>query len=199
VGVLPVPHTQPWFMGVANLRGGLHGVVDLAASWACASPLARDACATRPGCWPSTQPWAALRGAGRPPGRPAQCRAADVPTADGSRARPLPAALYRTPRVGRWQEIDLAALARTSSFWPSPHEAGATFPCTWSPPGCPGLSDEEDDMSFLDRIKAPARKTADDAVVQADPSTSCRRRPTRWKPRCAWATARCLPDRCPIR
>lgn len=28
-GVLPVPHTQPWFMGVANLRGGLHGVVDL--------------------------------------------------------------------------------------------------------------------------------------------------------------------------
>jgi twitching motility protein PilI len=29
--VLPVPHTRPWFVGVANLRGGLHGVVDLAA------------------------------------------------------------------------------------------------------------------------------------------------------------------------
>lgn len=29
--LLPVPHTQPWFMGVANLRGRLHGVVDLAA------------------------------------------------------------------------------------------------------------------------------------------------------------------------
>jgi twitching motility protein PilI len=28
--VMPVPHTQPWFIGVANLRGGLHGVVDLA-------------------------------------------------------------------------------------------------------------------------------------------------------------------------
>ena len=28
--VLPVPHTQPWFSGVANLRGGLHAVVDLA-------------------------------------------------------------------------------------------------------------------------------------------------------------------------
>jgi twitching motility protein PilI len=26
-----VPHTSPWFLGVANLRGGLHGVVDLAA------------------------------------------------------------------------------------------------------------------------------------------------------------------------
>ena len=29
--VLRVAHTQPWFAGVANLRGGLHGVVDLAA------------------------------------------------------------------------------------------------------------------------------------------------------------------------
>jgi twitching motility protein PilI len=28
---MPVPHTQPWFVGVANLRGGLHGVVDLGA------------------------------------------------------------------------------------------------------------------------------------------------------------------------
>ena len=26
----PVPYTQGWFMGVANLRGGLYGVVDLA-------------------------------------------------------------------------------------------------------------------------------------------------------------------------
>jgi twitching motility protein PilI len=30
VPLLPVPHTQAWFAGVANLRGGLHGVVDLA-------------------------------------------------------------------------------------------------------------------------------------------------------------------------
>jgi len=28
--IMAVPHTQPWFAGVANLRGGLHGVVDLA-------------------------------------------------------------------------------------------------------------------------------------------------------------------------
>ena len=28
--LLRVPHTQPWFVGVANLRGGLHGVIDLA-------------------------------------------------------------------------------------------------------------------------------------------------------------------------
>lgn len=30
VGMQPVPYTQTWFVGVANLRGGLFGVVDLA-------------------------------------------------------------------------------------------------------------------------------------------------------------------------
>ncbi|MEO5606680.1 MAG: chemotaxis protein CheW [Polaromonas sp.] len=30
VSIQPVPYTQPWFVGVANLRGGLFGVVDLA-------------------------------------------------------------------------------------------------------------------------------------------------------------------------
>jgi twitching motility protein PilI len=29
--IMAVPHTRAWFAGVANLRGGLHGVVDLAA------------------------------------------------------------------------------------------------------------------------------------------------------------------------
>lgn len=29
--VMPLPNTQPWFQGVANLRGDLHGVVDLEA------------------------------------------------------------------------------------------------------------------------------------------------------------------------
>ena len=28
--IVPVAHANPWFMGVANLRGHLHGVVDLA-------------------------------------------------------------------------------------------------------------------------------------------------------------------------
>ncbi len=27
--VQPLPYTQPWFLGVANLRGELHGVIDL--------------------------------------------------------------------------------------------------------------------------------------------------------------------------
>jgi twitching motility protein PilI len=29
--IQPVPHSQHWFLGVANLRGQLHGVIDLAA------------------------------------------------------------------------------------------------------------------------------------------------------------------------
>ena len=29
-GVQPVPYTQPWFLGIANLRGALMGVVDIA-------------------------------------------------------------------------------------------------------------------------------------------------------------------------
>ena len=31
VSTQAVPYTQPWFLGVANLRGGLFGVVDMAA------------------------------------------------------------------------------------------------------------------------------------------------------------------------
>ena len=39
--VLAVPHTQPWFAGVANLRGALYGVVDLAAFLGLRSTLAQ--------------------------------------------------------------------------------------------------------------------------------------------------------------
>jgi twitching motility protein PilI len=37
----PVPYTQPWFLGVANLRGGLWGVVDLASFISGRPPLPR--------------------------------------------------------------------------------------------------------------------------------------------------------------
>ena len=39
VATQPVPYTQSWFLGVANLRGGLFGVVDLA-SYVNGQPLA---------------------------------------------------------------------------------------------------------------------------------------------------------------
>lgn len=40
--LLPVPHTKAWFLGVANLRGQLHGVVDLAAFLGLRPPLATE-------------------------------------------------------------------------------------------------------------------------------------------------------------
>ncbi|TWO70426.1 chemotaxis protein CheW [Caenimonas sedimenti] len=38
----PVPYTQEWFLGVANLRGGLFGVVDLASYVAGKAPQQRS-------------------------------------------------------------------------------------------------------------------------------------------------------------
>ncbi|AMO22822.1 hypothetical protein GCM10027034_33010 [Ramlibacter solisilvae] len=37
-----VPYTQPWFLGVANLRGGLYGVVDLASFVGGQAPAVRS-------------------------------------------------------------------------------------------------------------------------------------------------------------
>ena len=39
--LMPVPHAQAWFLGVANLRGGLYGVVDLASFVGGGAPAAR--------------------------------------------------------------------------------------------------------------------------------------------------------------
>jgi twitching motility protein PilI len=38
----PVPYTREWFMGVANLRGGLYGVVDLASYIGGGAPVQRS-------------------------------------------------------------------------------------------------------------------------------------------------------------
>ncbi|HVZ42330.1 MAG TPA: chemotaxis protein CheW [Ramlibacter sp.] len=39
---LPVPYTRDWFLGVANLRGGLYGVVDLASFVGGRAPVQRS-------------------------------------------------------------------------------------------------------------------------------------------------------------
>jgi len=39
--IVPVPHAHPWFLGVANLRGGLYGVVDLGGFVSGRAPVAR--------------------------------------------------------------------------------------------------------------------------------------------------------------
>ena len=112
-----VPHTRPWFLGVANLRGGLHGVVDLAAFLGLRAPLAVDGlrdparllafnAASGPHCAVLVERLAGLRNA-------------DALTAEPPDGRPRPAfaaARWRDADGRVWQEIDLAALARHETF-----------------------------------------------------------------------------------
>ena len=116
--LLPVPHTQPWFLGVANLRGGLHGVVDLAAFLGLRAPTARDALreevrllAFNPALGSHSavlvDRLAGLRSASQ----------LTVEPPDDDQARPaFAAAVWRDAEGRRWQEIDLAALARHEQF-----------------------------------------------------------------------------------
>lgn len=117
--LLPVPHTRAWFCGVSNLRGGLHGVVDLAAFLGLRPPHAEGA------PWPETSRVVALNPAlgshaallvDRLSGlrNPTQLSAEATP-ADG--ARPAFAGGRWRDAAGRaWQEIDLAALAAHPLF-----------------------------------------------------------------------------------
>jgi twitching motility protein PilI len=115
--VLPVPHTKGWFLGVANLRGGLHGVIDLAAFLGLRAPIAREA----------VREQARLLALNARQGshcavlvdRLAGLRSADLlsPEAAVEGVRPAFAGARMRDADGRvWQEIDLAALARNEQF-----------------------------------------------------------------------------------
>jgi twitching motility protein PilI len=115
--VLPVPHTQPWFLGVANLRGGLHGVVDLAGFLGLrAGGLpegARDQ-ARLLALNPALGAHSALM-----VDRLAGLRSGEQLSAEADDATPRPAfarARWRDTEGRPWQEIDLAALARHEQF-----------------------------------------------------------------------------------
>jgi len=115
--VLPVPHTQQWFAGVANLRGGLHGVVDLAVFLGLrsrqAGETARDGArliALNPGlgvnCALLVDRLSGLR--------QQTDLVADV---DDGQVRPAFAgARWRDANGQTWQEIELAALASDGQF-----------------------------------------------------------------------------------
>lgn len=115
--LLPVPHTQPWFLGVANLRGGLHGVVDLAAFLGLRTPLGRDAVREQARLLafnPSSRSQSAvlvdrlsgLRNAAQLTAEPAD----EV-------VRPAFASARWRDEQGRvWQEVDLTSLARHEQF-----------------------------------------------------------------------------------
>jgi twitching motility protein PilI len=115
--LLPVPHTHAWFMGVANLRGGLHGVVDLAAFLGLRAPMAVDSVreqsqllafnATQGAhCAVLVDKLAGLRSATQLTAEPAD-----------ETVRPAFAGQRWRDAEGRvWQEIDLGALARNEQY-----------------------------------------------------------------------------------
>ncbi len=121
--LLTVPHTHPWFMGVANLRGGLHGVVDLAAFLGLRTPIAVDVVREQSQllafnanqgahCAVLVDKLAGLRSA-------TQLKLEAGETADGTGAVARPAfagARWRDADGRVWQEIDLGALARNEQF-----------------------------------------------------------------------------------
>ena len=117
-GILPVPHTQPWFLGVANLRGGLHGVVDLAGFLGLrARAPALDALGDQARLLalnPAHGAQCALlvdRLAGlRNPGQLTR-----LPDPPGSRPA-FAGGVYADAQGQTWQEIDLAELARQEPF-----------------------------------------------------------------------------------
>jgi len=113
----PVPHTHRWFLGVANLRGHLHGVVDLA-GFLGVKPT--DAPAGVPAqtqlvgfnqtlelnCVLAVDRLAGLRGE-------------EVLQREADDGRPKPAfvgARYRDSGGRSWQELSLAALSADEAF-----------------------------------------------------------------------------------
>jgi twitching motility protein PilI len=115
--VLPVPHTQSWFSGVANLRGGLHAVVDLALFLGLKrSPGSADSArllALNPAlgvnCALLVDRLAGLRDADQLHEEPG--------AASASAQRPAFAgALWRDGDGRAWQEIELSALASHGQF-----------------------------------------------------------------------------------
>ncbi|MDO8278823.1 MAG: chemotaxis protein CheW [Burkholderiaceae bacterium] len=111
-----VPYTQPWFLGVSNLRGGLYGVVDLA-GFVSGGPANQDA--NR----------ADARLVALNPALEVNCallidRLAGLRSADSFRdSAPAPAGApdwlgpSHTDSEGEaWQEIDLQALSRQPDF-----------------------------------------------------------------------------------
>jgi twitching motility protein PilI len=116
--LLPLAHTRPWFAGVANLRGGLHGVVDLAVFFGLRAASAGDG----PGR-DAARLLALNAGLGALCAlridRLAGLRSVDQmslqPPAPGHRPG-FAKAVWRDAQGRPWQELDLAALAAHEQF-----------------------------------------------------------------------------------
>lgn len=113
-----VPYTQRWFMGVANLRGGLYGVVDLASFVTGAMPLARPESVRNEARLVALNSLLEINCAlliDRLAGlRNVDAFASSAPPHEG--APPWFGSGYTDPTGTRWQELDLQALSRQAEF-----------------------------------------------------------------------------------
>lgn len=119
-GVIPVPHSLSWFLGVANLRGHLHGVVDLSrflgidATGKLAGDAGRDVSrlvAFNAGldinCALLVDKLAGLRNA---------TQLSPDAAANANGAPPFVGQRYRDAAGRLWQELSLSALSENEAF-----------------------------------------------------------------------------------
>lgn len=113
--LMPVPHTRRWFLGVANLRGHLHGVIDLADFFG----LRRDAEAPRDGARLIALNASLDVNGALLVDRLAGLRSASQLSAAEAAPAGAPAfvgAGYRDADGRHWQELQLPALAADEHF-----------------------------------------------------------------------------------
>jgi twitching motility protein PilI len=111
---VPVPYTNRWFMGVANLRGGLHGVVDLAGFLG-----VRSASSVRENAWLVAFNSTLDINCAVLVDQLAGLRSADQLTPeppDGQALPPFVGTPYRDRNQRLWRELNLSALAHDTAF-----------------------------------------------------------------------------------
>ena len=117
--LLKLPHAKPWLTGVAQLRGDLYTVVDLAAFLGLRAPQSVDPAAPEGQLVmlaPALQVNAALR-VDRLAGLRGEEQLVREPEAADNTARPAFAAgRWKDAQGVSWQEIDLGALAVDGAF-----------------------------------------------------------------------------------
>ncbi len=110
--VMPVPLTQPWFRGVANIRGNLYSVADFSAFQG-AAPIG-------PGMERRVILVAdkLLAGSGLVVSRMLGLRNPELftPDAQAGQQPPWIKGTFRDPAGALWRELDLAALVREERF-----------------------------------------------------------------------------------
>lgn len=117
VDILPLAHTRPWFCGVANLRGGLHGVVDLASFLGLRAAPPSEATAREGARLIAFNPALRALCALRVDAMAGLRHAEDLVALPNDTARPAFAPHQWRDSGGRlWQEVDLAELAASDTF-----------------------------------------------------------------------------------